>query len=191
LGFNVVLVYNWLESERYWYRDVSMERKARALLGAGSGGVLGLMVAGMFRLGAWGLAVCVVGIGVIVAVLQSRAETEPKPAAPRIALGAALSGMALLLGLAVLVGQAVYVQTTGNTQIPLPIWPVTSKLLWSAMALALAGIGAALSGLAQQRSNREAYGGGRLVLTAVVGGCATLALALMSYLTGRGFPLGG
>jgi hypothetical protein len=167
-----------------------MESKARALLGAGSGGVLGLMVAGMLRLGVWGLAACVVGIAALVAVLQSRVAADPKPAAPRVSLGAVFSGTALLLALAVLVGQAVYAEATGNPRVPLPIWPVTSKILWLAIALALTGTGAALLGLVQQRLNRDQYGGGRLALMAVLSACATLAVAMFSYVTGRGFPFG-
>jgi hypothetical protein len=167
-----------------------MERKARALLGAGSGGVLGLMVAGMFRLGVWGLAGCVVGIGLLVAVLQSRLELDPKPAAPRVSLGAAFSGAALLLALVVLVGQSVYAEAAGIAQVPLPIWPLTSKILWMAIGLALLGIAVAMLGLVQQRRSRDTYGGGRLALMAVLSGCATLAVAMISYVTGRGFPFG-
>jgi len=167
-----------------------MERVAIALLGAASGGVAGLILAGLLRLGAWGTVGCVLGAAVIAAALHLRTGRSSRPVAPGTSLGAALSGASQLAALGVLVGQIVYVQVSGGAQIPLPIWPVTSKLLWVAVAVAVAGMAASLLGWAEERRNRATYGGSRLALMAFLGGWATMAVAVACYLSGHGFPLG-
>ena len=167
-----------------------MERIARILMAAASGAVLSLIVAAVLPVGAWGLVACMVGLAVVLAAAQARSRSTEKPASPRAAQGAALTGVALLLALAVLMGQALYVQISGRAETPLPIWPLTSKVLWLALGLAVAGFVLGAIGWDQQRQHREEFGGGRLALMAILGALATAALALICYLSGYGFPFG-
>ncbi len=157
-------------------------------MAAGSGSVLGLILSAVLPVSAWGLAACMLVMGVVLAIVQARSKVPDKPAAPRAAQGAALSGIALLLTLTVLVTQVLYVQVSGQSQTPLPIWPIVSKVLLAALALAAGGFILGAAGWDQQRKRREEFGGGRLPLMGILGALAAAAMALICYLSGYGFP---
>jgi len=162
-----------------------MERIARILLGAASGGVLGLMVAGLLRLGVWGLGASMAGLGAAVAVANARLQRQGPAAGRLTATGGALAGTALAAGLVTLWAQAVYVNVKGNPPVPLPIWPVIAKVLWVVGASATMGILTSLVGW-----RRDGSGSGRLAMLGVLAGLATFAVAMVCFLSGYGFPLG-
>lgn len=149
------------------------------------------MAAGLFRWRAGATALAVAAMALAAAALQSRSAREPLPAAPRIVWGALFCGSGLIVSLVVLVGQSLHAQLSGTSGPPLPIWPLTSKFLWIAGALAFVGGTTSLLGLHFQRRHREEFGGARLAAMAILASWSTLALILLCYFTGHGFPLGG
>ena len=178
------------------------ERLARTLLGAASGGVLGLVVAGL--LGAafaggnvpfWVVVALVVLAAAGMAVLNGRQRDAGRPGPPRAIWAAALSAGSLLLM------EAVYLLQAGSIDwltrrgdpvtLPLPIWPVSSLGLWGAAFLAGVSFLLALLGWADGARERGKYTVGRWVAHAILTGGATLGLGLACYLMGNGMSFGG
>ena len=173
-----------------------METLARALMGAGSGGVLGLMVAGFAsRLTGRDLtAVWTVALTALFAVLLAwlnMRDRQPLPAAPPSSLGVALTAAALVLTLAVFLTQSTYVQTRlgrgEQVRTPLPIWPVSQAVLMLSLVLAVAGMVATFLGWAQSTRQKGRYLTGKWVAMAILSAGAWAALALACYVTGHGF----
>lgn len=168
-----------------------MERAAKGLLGAASGGVIGILVSGLLATGAWGMVGCMVGLAVVVGLLNVRLKSDPRPAPPGASLAGVLGGTGLLLSLVVLLGQSVYVQVGGGEKpkLPLAIWPVSEAALWVAVLLSSAAMVTGFLGWYQARKAPGDYSGGRLAQVAILAGAATLAVAMLCYLTGYGFPM--
>jgi hypothetical protein len=178
------------------------ERLARLLLGAGSGGVLGLVVAGLLGTGQEGgnvsfgvMAGLVALLAAAMAVLSARQKDAARPAPPRAVWAAVVSAGALLLTQTVYLLQAAFIDSlTENGQevrLPLAVWPVSSKMLWTAGLLAAAGFILGLLGWAESAHERGKYSGGKWVAHAILAGGATVGLGLACYLMGYGVSLGG
>ena len=178
------------------------ERLARMLLGAGSGGVLGLVLCGLlgsaFESGNvpfWLLAVLVVFLGAGLAVVNRRQQTAGKPAPPRAIWAAVASASSLLLTEAVYLLQAgsitLLAARGGTVTLPLPVWPVTSVGLGIAAFLAAGGFLLALLGWADAARERGKYAAGRWVAHALLTSGGTLGLGLACYLMGNGLSFGG
>ena len=170
-----------------------MERAAKGLLGAASGGVIGILVSGLLATGAWGMVGCMVGLATVVGLLNLRLKPDPKPASPGASLAGVLGGTGLLLSLVVLLGQSVYVQVAWRggekPKLPLAIWPLSEAALWVAVLLSSAAMISGFLGWYQARKAPGDYSGGRLAQVAILAGAATLAVAMLCYLTGYGFPM--
>ncbi len=173
-----------------------METIARALMGAGSGGVLGLMLSGFAgRFAGQGLsAVWTVVLTALFAGLLAwlnMRDRQPLPAAPPASLGVALTSGALLLTLAVFLAQSTFVQTLlargEPVRTPLPIWPVSQAALLLSLVLAAAGMVATFLGWAQSSRQKGKYLTGKWVGMAILSAGAWAALALACYVTGYGF----
>jgi hypothetical protein len=176
----------------------AVEWTANLLLGAGSGGLMGLLIAGVIgiRHGPDGAPLAVTllltaGLAAIMAFLSVRQEPPARPVAPRVAWGVLLTGAALVIALAVYLFQGAYIQSVrgsgGRAEPPLPIWPVSRAALGASLVSLLAGLAAALLGWAELAANRERYGGGKWVALSVLAAGAWLALALACYVIGYGF----
>jgi len=105
-------------------------------------------------------------------------------------LGTFLAAVALLITLGVLLSQSLYVRSAARegqrVQLPLPTWPVSEKLLWIALLLAVAGVIAGFSGWRQLARGKGKFAGGRWVAQAILAGAACFGLALACYLMGSG-----
>ncbi|HYM12523.1 MAG TPA: hypothetical protein VEU62_17430 [Bryobacterales bacterium] len=175
-----------------------VERTAVALLGAASGGVLGLLAAGFLarlRHSGQDMSIAVTaGLSVLLAAgmaaVNLRQKPAPLPVAPRIAWGTLLAAAALLLTLAVFLFQGAYVQgvasSGGQIHLPLPIWPISRAALLASLALVLAGVLAGLAGLGQLSAQRGRYSGGKWVAMSVLLGAAWAGLGLACYIMACG-----
>ena len=177
-------------------------RFARMLLGAGSGGVLGLMLSSLlgtaFESGNvpfWLLAVLVILLGAGMAVLNGRRREVGRPAPPRAIWAAVASASSLLLteGVYLLQAGSITLLTahSGTVTLPLPVWPVASMGLWIAAFLALGSFLLAMLGWADAARERGKYAAGRWVAHALLTSGGTLGLGLACYLMGNGLSFGG
>jgi hypothetical protein len=178
------------------------ERFARLLLGAGSGGVLGLVAAGVLgattgggEISFWVLAAMVVLLAAGMAVLSGRQALAGLPAPPRAVWAGVLSAGSLLLAEAVYLFQAAYIQALTargeRVTLPLAVWPASLVALWIAALLAAAGFLAALLGWADAARERDKYSAGKWVAHSILTGGAALGLGLACYLMGNGLSVGG
>ena len=178
------------------------ERLARILLGAGSGGVLGLVLSGLLGTALeggsvpfWLLAVLVLLLGSGLAVLNARQREAGRPAPPRAIWAAVASASSLLLTEAVYLLQAgsmtLVTARGGTVTLPLAVWPVASRGLWIAAFLAVGSFLLALLGWADAARERGKYAAGRWVARAILTSGGTLGLGLVCYLIGHGMSFGG
>jgi hypothetical protein len=175
-----------------------VERAAVALLGAASGGVLGLLAAGFvarLRHSGQDMSIAVTaGLSILLAAGMAAVNLRQKPSAvpvaPRIAWGTLLSAAALLLTLAVFLFQGAYVQgiTSGGGQIhlPLAIWPISRAVLLASLALVLVGVMAGLAGLGQLSAQRGRYSGGKWIAMSLLLGAAWVGLGFACYIMACG-----
>ena len=179
-----------------------MERVAAALLGAASGAVLGLLVAGllgMVRQGGSAPIALTVGLTIFLAVGMAAVNLHQKqpeqPVSERAVWGVALTAVALLIALAVLLLQSAYIQGATSAgrpvQHPLEVWPVSRAALWASLILVLLGIVSSLWSLVELAARRGASGSGKWVAMAVLAGGASAGLALICYIMGYGFTFVG
>lgn len=178
-----------------------LDRVARALTGAGSGGVLGLLLAGIAGwLGRGTLTVgwtslALVGMAAAMGWLNARGPASTPPAAPRALVGMALTAGALLIVLAVYLGQSFHVQgltAAGKAvNLPLAIWPVSRAALLLSVLAAGAGSLAALLGWAEAARSDGEYTAGRPAMLALLSAGAWAGLALAVYSTGAGLVFAG
>ncbi len=180
-----------------------LERAARAMIGAASGGVLGLIVAGLLGLGrritGTGAMLGTVGVVVVcaaaMAVLNLRGRRDMEPAPPRGAFGVILSAAGLLLTLVVFLAQSTYIQMLAargeKTELPLPIWPMSRLALIVSLIAAIVGVIAAFMGWIQGMRTPGIQRPGRWVAMALLAAGAWLGIALAVYATGRGLIFGG
>ena len=175
-----------------------LEKPARALLGAASGGLMGLLVAGLIGMGkptpegpAVGQTLAIAaGLAALMALLNLRQKPGEKPTAPRVNLAVTLSASALLLAQVIFFFQAAHIQGLraggGQVQLPLSIWPVAKVALLLSAVLAGLGVLAAFLGWAELAGERGRYGGGKGVAMALLSGAAWAGLALACYAMGYG-----
>jgi len=178
-----------------------MEKLARALLGAGSGGVLGLLVSGLLGLGkpgagALSLAILIgitMGTAVLVALLNLRQPPPAKPTAPRAAFSVVATASALLITLAVFLFQSAHIHALNSTgarvELPLSTWPISRAALLVSLAATGIGIMAAFLGWLEMAQDRERYGGSRMIAMAFLAAAAWAGLAFACYISGCGFVL--
>jgi hypothetical protein len=190
-----------LEAEPAPTAGAGTERIARLFLGAGSGGVLGLVLSGLVgtaqesgEVSFWVMAGLVLILAAGMGWLSMRQTVPGKPAPPRAVWAGVLSAGALLLTEGVYMFQAGYIDTVTRSgeqiRMPLAVWPVSSKALGSAVILAAVGIILALLGWADAARERGKYSSGKWVAHAILAGGATLGLGLACYLMGNGVSFG-
>jgi hypothetical protein len=178
------------------------ERLARMLLGAGSGGVLGLVLSGLLgtafeggNVPFWLLTMFVLLLGAGMAVLNGRRREAGRPAPPRAIWAAVAAASSLLVTEGVYLLQAGSISSLaargGAVTLPLPVWPVASIGLWIAAFLAGGGILLALLGWADAARERGKYAAGRWVAHALLASGGTLGLGLACYVMGNGMSFGG
>ena len=179
-----------------------MDQAARALIGAASGGVLGVLLAGIAGLGRRftgpgamaAMVATVVACAAAMAVVNLRSTKGDAPPGPRSAWGVTLSATALLLTLVLFMAQSLYIQIlTGEGQAveaPLAIWPVSRVALMAAALLVAAGLLAALLGWIQGIRSPGVSRAGRWMAMAVLAAGAWAGVALMVVASGRGLVFG-
>ncbi len=169
-----------------------MERVARLLLGAASGGALGLLVAGAAGIRHPWMEAVMGALAAAIGFLNQRFQPGPLPPPPRAVLGGAVAAVSLLVNLGVFVVEAAQVQELDrrgqSIQLPLAIWPVTSKFLWLALVLGAVGIVLGVMGWWQLMRNRDKYVPARWVMLSLLTAFSSLGLGLAGYFIGRGFP---
>ncbi|MBI3694149.1 MAG: hypothetical protein HY238_04835 [Acidobacteria bacterium] len=175
-----------------------MERVGAALLGAASGGVLGVLVAGllgMVRGGGSPPIALTAGLAVFLAVGMAAMNLHQKqpeqPVSPRAVWCVALTAVALLITLGVFLLQSAYVQGATKAgrpvHYPLEVWPISRVALWTSLAAVLLGVVSSLWSLLELAARRGAPGSGKWVAMAVLAGGAWVGLALICYIMGYGF----
>ena len=169
-----------------------MEKAARLLLGAASGGVLGLVLSGMFRAGAWVAAGVTVIAAAGLALLSSRLRPSGPPPPPRSVWAGICGGTAILIALAVLFMQSFYIQSATlqgkQPELPLPIWPVSRSLLWITVLVAGLGMLSGMAGWMELQRERGKYRGGSFIATGFLACVSSIALAAACYTMGYGLP---
>ena len=173
------------------------------MIGASSGGVLGLLLAGLLGLGQRftgtvamvGTVLVIGGCALALAMVNLRGKPEEGPSASRALYGVVLTSGGLLLTLLAFLVQSVYIQIlTGRgakTQPPLAIWPFSRILLVISLLAAAAGVAAALLGAIQSSRLPERPRAGRWVAMSLLTAGAWVGLALAVYATGYGLVFGG
>jgi hypothetical protein len=182
--------------------DGGPQRAAAALLGASSGSVLGLIVAGvigaLFKMPV-GPPVALTGalsalLAAVMATLSARQKPPSQPPAPRAVWGVILTSAALLIALVVFLFQTAYVQRIQaageRIVLPLAIWPVSRAMLAVSLGLAVLGVLAALAASIELMAKRGRYSAKWIAVAVLVGG-AWAGLAAICYFMGRGFTLLG
>ncbi len=172
-------------------------RAATALLGAGSGGVLGMLTAtlvGAVWPGARGTPVpvtagLVVFLAIAMAMVNLRQPPPPPSLVPRAAWAVVFNSLALLLTLGVFLFQSAYIQGTNASgtpvRLPLPVWPMAQAALVAALALVILGLASAIIAWIEVATLGCSTGAKWLAHSLLIGG-AWLGLALVCYVMGHG-----
>jgi hypothetical protein len=178
-----------------------MERLARLLVGAASGGVMGLLVAGLLGLGKqttgtmsiFGTVAVILGFAGVMGLLNLRGKQTETPA-PRCLLAVTLTSAALLITLLVFLIQSVQVQAItaqgGKVELPLSVWPVSRIALLLSLVLTVVGIVTSFLGWAQAAREPLKYKAGKWVAMSLLTGGAWIGLAVACYGMGYGFVFG-
>ena len=171
--------------------EPKMQKAARALMGAASGSVLGLLLSGFFGLGSQtgaGVSIAImVGLAVVLAIgmamLNLRQKPAVQPVAPRIVLAGILTPAALLITVVVFLFRSAYIRTSTGSEGQIPLASPLRGALWVSLFLAAVGIFAALVGWTELRRQPGRYSGGRWIAVAILtgGACAVLVLAYLTF----------